>query len=461
MIPRLFGPILLGLAALGALSAYAQPSAHGEATDIAIIGCEYIAAHIDGDPNDGTLPEEEDLACRGALPPTGPLSVAALESSVGNGDGVLTRAEIESVDEGRGNRMDETCTYHAVVVQETKAAMGCTLLVVAFVDDEAPVTLDLDAGLTSVEASGATTDFICDTEGMALGKDADCSNANPIDGDGVVMFRVLNATGTNGDEYMARVAQEAVEYAGPILLADENDPDGDGIPNQLDNCQNDFNPSQTNTDNAPIVTAGIGPADVTIPNNDFLGDACDPDDDNDGIFDWVEAELGAPVSPPSNPTCLATAGGTNPLMLDTDGDRVTDYAECLLGSNPLSAASRPAAPQFDADGDGLSDALESAQGFSPTDPDSDDDGIPDGMEFKGYGTSPIAFDTDGDLCPDGLEIASIDTNKVVNSNDLLIVAVSFASTIRPNMDMDKNGVVNSNDLLIVAVNYGSICGLPD
>jgi predicted outer membrane repeat protein len=48
----------------------------------------------------------------------------------------------------------------------------------------------------------------------------------------------------------------------------EEDPDGDGTPDSVDNCPGHFNRCQANTD------------------QEGRGDACDDDDDNDGLLDW-------------------------------------------------------------------------------------------------------------------------------------------------------------------------------
>ncbi len=57
----------------------------------------------------------------------------------------------------------------------------------------------------------------------------------------------------------------------------------------------------------------------------------------------------------------------------------------------------------DTDGDGLYDSVENSIGTSPTDPDSDDDGLNDGEEYNDLGTDPLDWDSDGDGLPDGFE----------------------------------------------------------
>ena len=104
------------------------------------------------------------------------------------------------------------------------------------------------------------------------------------------------------------------------------------------------------------------------------------DSDGDGLSDTEEA-----------------ARGTDPLDADTDDDGLTDGAEVnLYGTNPLSS---------DSDADGLSDSQELGLGTSPTDSDSDDDGLTDGAEVNLYGTNPLSLDSDADGLSDAQEVA--------------------------------------------------------
>jgi len=89
-----------------------------------------------------------------------------------------------------------------------------------------------------------------------------------------------------------------------------------------------------------------------------------------------------------NPNDAADAGQ------DADGDGLTSFQEFELGSDPNTA---------DSDGDGISDGDEvNTFGTDPLDSDSDDDGLIDGSELF-LGTDPLNPDSDGDGLRDGLE----------------------------------------------------------
>lgn len=105
----------------------------------------------------------------------------------------------------------------------------------------------------------------------------------------------------------------------PNLVTFE-DSDEDGIPDNSDNCPNDFNPDQADF------------------NSDGIGDACQ-DSDGDGLSDAEELLL-----------------GSNPEVQDSDGDGLTDGAEVLQTfTNPNL---------WDSNGNGLSDLEDLLQGTS-------------------------------------------------------------------------------------------------
>lgn len=142
------------------------------------------------------------------------------------------------------------------------------------------------------------------------------------------------------------------------------------------------------------------------------------DDDNDGLPDAWEQSIAGGL------TTLTGAGDADgdglsdgaeylhgrtaecdPLNPDSDGDLMPDGSEVQYGTDPTSYDHDEFV--FDANHDGLVEAIGLQLGYSPLSFDTDGDGLSNEDELV-RGTDPTRVDTDGDGVPDGSDPFPLD-----------------------------------------------------
>ena len=217
-------------------------------------------------------------------------------------------------------------------------------------------------GVTDTDGDGLT-----DEEEEALGTDPE----NPdTDGDGL----------SDGEEVLGEMVSDPLDP----------DTDGDGVWDA-----DDVDPIDPYSDSDGDGIADIDdvfpldPDESSDNDGDGVGDNADPDDDNDGLTDEEEAEL-----------------GTDPFDPDTDGDGFSDIDD-VFPLDPEEWA--------DSDGDGYGD---NGDAF-PEDPtewaDSDGDGVGDNSDA--FPNDPTEWaDTDGDGVGDNSDAFPFDPTEWADSD---------------------------------------------
>ena len=233
------------------------------------------------------------------------------------------------------------------------------------------------------------------------------------------------------------------EGEGDPNVAGDDDPDDDGLNNdEEDELGTDPNVADTDGDglnDGDEVAAGTNPFDADtdddgISDGDELGEdgtydmgvdtnPLDADTDDDGIQDGTETGVSTPVvDPDGDGPMLGTDVAvfvpdadfyttTNPLAVDTDDGGIPDGIEDANhnGAVEMGEGDPNDASDDDADDDGLTAIEEGYLGTDPNNPDTDGDGINDGDEVGNDGsvdegdTNPLDADTDDDGLADGAE----------------------------------------------------------
>ncbi|NND65358.1 MAG: hypothetical protein HKM24_05270 [Gammaproteobacteria bacterium] len=281
----------------------------------------------------------------------------------------------------------------------------------------------ITAGQTSLLNWSTTDATICDGQAGLLGTLAafGSQTVTPT----VTTTYTLECTGPGG------MVTESVIVT---VTAVGNDTDQDGLPDDWE-IANFGNLDQSPSDDADNdgftnlqeFAAGSDPTDANSSPDDLDGDGLDDaweianfgslnetatgDPDNDGYTNLEELNAG------TNPLNIAET------PVDTDADGMLDADELMYFGN----LSQSAAGDFDTDG--ITNAMEIANGTNPALADTDSDGLSDMEEFT-HGTDPLDPDSDNDGYSDGSEIIAGS-----NPND----ASDTPATIPPDDNNDSGG----------------------
>ena len=216
-------------------------------------------------------------------------------------------------------------------------------------------------------------------------------------------------TETDGTEVGTWALPDIRDHADPLM----QDTDGDGLNDAVEintGCPfvNDADSDDDGLQDGHEDTNRDGTITQTLGGTGTVGsgetDFCSADSDGDGLLDGEEEALFGQSSVSAS-TPMGHVSTKPALDTDSDDDGLSDYEEVVVThTDPLN---------WDSDGDSLSDSNEMlalsgawpvrtfAQVSDPLDPDTDDDGLRDDIEYTGtgLGTTQGLGGNGDDACP--------------------------------------------------------------
>jgi len=287
--------------------------------------------------------------------------------------------------------------------------------------------------------------FACPTLGVYALDDCSLdSDGDEIDDRHVFCDETVFACRPGSDGFLDEPLDNCRTVANPDQIDTDNDgagdacdddDDGDGVPDVDDNC-----PVAANLDQGDRDNDGVGDACDLCPDQadpaqsdldaDGRGDACDADRDGDGV-----CEPGLPLSFPEE--CVGVDNCpdvANAAQDDRDGDGRGDV--CDLCPESASTGS-----EADNDGDGIGDACDLCPGFLDPRPEclSDADCVSAGGVCLESGVCLRSNDLDEDGAPDGCD-DDLDGDGAANLDDVC------PDVADDQLDGDGDGVGDACDL---------------